>query len=594
MRRRAKGRAWMAKRCARGTAWFLVFAAPVLFLAGETAGFAAGGESTATGAAAQTHPALGFWTLLPPLAAIVLSFLTRNVVLSLFLGVFAATLLTSFGQGSAPAAPFHAFLGAVRLIIAAVADASHAGILGQTFLIGGLIALVSRLGGAQAVAEWLARRARGPRSAQLATWLMGLFVFFDDYANSLIVGPIMRPVTDRLRISREKLAFIIDATAAPIAGLALISTWIGFEVGVIKEALGSVEPTANAYGVFVQTIPFRFYNILLIAFVFFSAWSLRDFGAMLRAERRARATGKVVADGAKPMVSVEVTGLEPAPGIRLSLWNAVLPIGALLGSALVLFYYNGYAAIVGGTDEALAAMVRTQPFSFAALRDTFSASDAGIVLFQAALFACMVAIALGTAKRIFTFGEAMDILLLGMKALLITCVILVLAWSLSAAVREIGTARFIVSNVSDSLPTWALPGLIFVLGSAISFATGTSYGTMAILMPLAVPLAHSVSAESGFMVMCVGAVLTGAIVGDHCSPISDTTILSSMGSACDLMDHVKTQLGYALAVAAISLIFGYLPTGLGVPVWLALPVGLVATGAMVYVWGKRVDSAELP
>ncbi|MCX8038605.1 MAG: Na+/H+ antiporter NhaC family protein [Candidatus Sumerlaeia bacterium] len=584
----------MAKQ--RGSGWigFVVLTASVLWVAGGMAAPAAGAEGSAESVSAQMPPALGLWTLLPPLVAIVLSFITRNVVLSLFLGIFTATLLMSFGQGNLAAAPFHAFLGIVRLMVAALADASHAGILGQTLLIGGLIALVSRLGGARAVAEWLARRARGPRSAQIATWLMGLFVFFDDYANSLIIGPIMRPVTDRLRISREKLAFIIDATAAPVAGIALISTWIGFEVGVIKDALASVEPTANAYGLFVQTIPFRFYNILILAFVFFSAWSLRDFGSMLRAERRARTTGKVIADGAKPMVSAEATGLEPAPTAPLSLWNAVLPIGTLLVSALLLFYYNGYAAIIGGVDSALAAQVRSRPFSFAAVREAFSASDAGIVLFQAALLACMVAIALGVAKRIFTFGEAMDVLLMGMKALLITCVILVLAWSLSAAVRELGTAPFIISNISGALPAWALPALIFSLGSAISFATGTSYGTMAILMPLAVPLAHSISGDSGFMVMCVGAVLTGAIFGDHCSPISDTTILSSMGSACDLMDHVKTQLAYALVVAATSLVLGYLPVGLGVPVWPALLAGLAATAAMVRFWGKRADSTNVP
>jgi len=531
-------------------------------------------------------------TLIPPLAAILLSFLTRNVVLSLFLGVLSGTFILGTAGAHPLAALLQAFFGAVDLMVTAVADPWHAGILCQTLTIGGLIALVARMGGAQAVAESLARRARTPRSAQFVTLGMGILVFFDDYANALIVGPIMRPVTDKLRISREKLAFIVDATAAPVAGIALISTWIGYELGVIRDAYRIIGEDVNAYGVFVQTVPFRFYNLLILAFIFFTALFLREFGPMLRAERRARTTGKVLADHAKPMVSEEILALAPPPEVRLSVWNAILPIGTLLLTSLAGFYYNGYTAILGGKDAALAEQVRAAPLSFLAIREAFSASNASIVLFQSALFASIVAMALGIGRRILSVSVAVDTFIQGMKSLLITCVILILAWALSGVVNELGTANYIVALVSGSIPAFALPALIFLLGSIISFATGTSYGTMGILMPLAAPLAYAIAPEPGYVIMCVGGVLTGAIFGDHCSPISDTTILSSMGSACDHMDHTNTQLWYAVAVALVALVFGYIPVGLGLSVWLALPIGLVATCAVVYFVGKPVEEAS--
>lgn len=549
--------------------------------------FAADGNSAQANATR-----LGLWTILPPLVAITLAFITKNVVLSLSLGVLTGTFLMSLNGGNVFQALFNAFLAFVDRIVACLADPWNAGIILQCMTIGGLIALVSKMGGAKAIAESLAKKAKTPVSAQLITWLLGILVFFDDYANSLIVGPIMRPVTDKMRISREKLSFVVDATAAPIAGLALISTWVGYEISLIKDAFEAVGQTANAYGVFVSTIPYRFYNILILMFIVFTAIFLKEFGPMLKAERRARSTGKVIADGAKPMVSDEATGLEPKEGIKLSIWNAIIPIGILIFGALLAFYYNGYKAIMGGEDAEIIKILTNSPLSFAAIRETFSAADASIVLFQSALVASIVAIVMGMSQKIFTLSEAIDTWIQGMKSLIITAVILLLAWSLSGVTKELGTAVFLASKLSSTLPAFLLPTLIFILGSIISFATGTSYGTMGILMPLAIPLAFAINPTHSYVIMSAGAVLTGAIFGDHCSPISDTTILSSMGSACDHIDHTNTQLWYSLVVAVITIIFGYIPVGLGVPVYIVLPISIVVTGLLVYFVGKPVEVVE--
>lgn len=530
----------------------------------------------------------GFWTLVPPLVAISLAFITKNVILSLFIGVFSGTFMLEAKGFDIYNGFVHGFLRLTSEILSSLADPWNAGIVLQCLAIGGLIALVSRMGGAKAIAEALARRARTARSSQFVTWVLGLLIFFDDYANSLTVGPIMRPVTDKMRVSREKLAFIIDATAAPIAGIALISTWVAYEIGLIRDGYMSIGIETNAYGVFVETIPYRFYNIFILIFILATIFLLREFGPMHKAEQRARTTGKLLDDNAKPMIADEATGLEPEPDVRLSIWNAIIPIGTLIVAAFLGFYFNGYNGIMGGDDAAMIALLNNAPMSFTAIREAFGASDASVVLFQAALIAGIVAMTMGISKRIFTVEKALGIWVQGVKSLNITAVILLLAWSLSGVIKELGTAAYLVNVLSESIPSFLLPSIIFILGSLISFATGTSYGTMGILMPLAIPLAFAIEPSHGYVVLNVGAVLTGAIFGDHCSPISDTTILSSMGSACDHIDHTKTQLAYAVSVALISVLFGYIPAGLGMPVLMVLPLGIVAVFATVRLLGKPV------
>lgn len=537
---------------------------------------------------AENAVKFGMLTLIPPLVAIVLAFITKNVVLSLFIGVFSGCFMLDLKGIDIYSALVDGFLRMSGEILSSLADSWNAGIVLQVLAIGGLIALVSKMGGAKAIAEALAKKAKSPRSSQFMTWLMGLFIFFDDYANSLTVGPIMRPVTDKLKVSREKLAFIIDATAAPIAGIALISTWVAYEVGLIRDGYVAIGIDANAYGVFVETIPYRFYNILILFFIICTIWFMREFGPMWKAENRTRTTGKVLDDNAKPMASEEATGLEPASTVKLSIWNAIIPIGTLIVAAFLGFYFNGYHAIMGGDDAGLIQLMRNSPLSFTAMREAFGASDASVVLFQAALVAGLVAIAMAVMKKILSIKDAIETWITGVKSMNITAVILLLAWSLSGVIKELGTATYLVNILSDTLPAFLLPSIIFILGSIISFATGTSYGTMGILMPLAIPLAFALNADPSFLIMNVGAVLTGAIFGDHCSPISDTTILSSMGSACDHIDHVKTQLSYAISVAVISIFFGYLPAGLGMPVIVTLPIGLLVVAGTVRFVGKPV------
>jgi Na+/H+ antiporter NhaC len=549
-------------------------------------------SNTVLAAEAEETVSYGWFSIIPPLVAITLAFITKNVVLSLFIGIFSGAFILQLADSNFIMAIVQAFLSIVDYVLASLSDSWNAGIILQVLTIGGLIGLVAKMGGAKAVAESLAKKAKGPVSAQIITWILGILIFFDDYANSLIVGPIMRPVTDKMKVSRERLAFVVDATAAPIAGIALISTWVGYEIGLINDAYASIGQTVNAYGVFIDTIPYRFYNILMLLFVLCTAFFLKEFGPMLKAERRARKYNKVIADGSTPMVADDIEQLEPIEGKKLNVWNAIIPIGSLIVFAFIGFYYNGFNEIMGGEDAVLIELLQNSPASFAAIRETFGASDASVVLFQAALIASIIAMIMGVSQKLFKIGEAIDIWVKGMKSLVITGVILLSAWSLSGVIGDLGTADFLVSMLSDTMPAFLLPSIIFILGAIISFATGTSYGTMGILMPLAIPLAAALSPDPNFVVMSAGAVLTGAIFGDHCSPISDTTILSSMGAASDHLDHTKTQLPYAITVAILTVVVGYIPVALGLSIWIVLPLAMVATAAFVYFVGKPIDEGD--
>lgn len=533
----------------------------------------------------------GWFSLVPPVVSIILAFISKDVIISLFLGIFAGGFILHLADGSIFYAFIQSFLSIIDYTLNSLADPWNAGIILQVLTIGGLIALMTKMGGAKAVANTLSKKAKGPISAQVITWILGVLLFFDDYANSLIVGPVMRPVTDERKVSREKLSFIVDATAAPIAGIALISTWVGYEVGLIKDGYEAIGQEVNAYSIFVETIPYRFYNILMLLFVLCTAVMLKEFGPMLTAERRARKYDQTNLEELNPSVSSsrEIDEMEPAEGIHLSIWNALVPIGTLIIVAIVGFYTNGYNAILAGENTTLITLLKESPFSLTAIQEAFGASDASIVLFQAALLASLVAMAMGVFQKIFTWGVAVETWINGMKSLIITGAILLLAWSLSEIITDLGTAQFLVSLLSDSMPAFLLPSIIFVLGSIISFATGTSYGTMGILMPLAIPLAAALSPDPEFVVISAGAVLTGAIFGDHCSPISDTTILSSMGAGVNHMEHVKTQLPYALVVGVIAVLFGFLPVGLGMPIWIVLPISMIVIILVVYFFGKSVE-----
>ena len=548
----------------------------------------------------------GVWTLIPPLLALLLAFLTRNVILSLFLGVLSGTWMVALVSGDLLGSITGAFFNSTDYFIGTLADRWDAGIIMQVLVIGALIALITRMGGMRAIADLVVKIAKGPRSAQITMWISSWVIFFDDYANALIIGPIMRPLCDKYRISREKLAYIVDSTAAPVAGIMLISTWIGTELVNINEGLAIAGVTGvTAYGIFIDTIPYRFYNIMALFFVFATAFLLRDFGPMLKAEIRARTTGETINPGSEVMETEQVIDEEKEEikenyGILKTskkvtppnIWNALIPVGVLIISAVVLFYTNGAAAVGAEALEGLSF--------FEAVREAYSNSDASIVLFQAGLLACIVAIIMGFFEKIFTLKDGIETWAHGMKSMLFVCIVLILAWSIGSVIGDLGTAHFLVSNLSDVLPQFIVPALIFIIAAVVSFATGTAYGTMAILLPLCIPLAAAIVGITGmeitssgsayaYILMCSSAVLTGAIFGDHSSPISDTSILSSMGAGCSLLDHVITQIVYAVTVGVV-VIAGYILVGLGLNVWITLLVMAAILVLILLFVGKKVPT----
>lgn len=548
----------------------------------------------------------GVWTLIPPLLALLLAFLTRNVILSLFLGVLSGTWMVALVSGDLLGSITGAFFNSTDYFIGTLADRWDAGIIMQVLVIGALIALITRMGGMRAIADLVVKIAKGPRSAQITMWISSWVIFFDDYANALIIGPIMRPLCDKYRISREKLAYIVDSTAAPVAGIMLISTWIGTELVNINEGLAIAGVTGvTAYGIFIDTIPYRFYNIMALFFVFATAFLLRDFGPMLKAEIRARTTGETINPGSEVMETEKVIDEEKEEikenyGILKTskkvtppnIWNALIPVGVLIISAFVLFYTNGAAAVGAEALEGLSF--------FEAVREAYSNSDASIVLFQAGLLACIVAIIMGFFEKIFTLKDGIETWAHGMKSMLFVCIVLILAWSIGSVIGDLGTAHFLVSNLSDVLPQFIVPALIFIIAAVVSFATGTAYGTMAILLPLCIPLAAAIVGITGmeitssgsayaYILMCSSAVLTGAIFGDHSSPISDTSILSSMGAGCSLLDHVITQIVYAVTVGVV-VIAGYILVGLGLNVWITLLVMAAILVLILLFVGKKVPT----
>ncbi len=521
------------------------------------------------------------WTsLIPPIVAIGLALTTRQVILSLFLGVFAGSLII-FGWN-----PLTAFLMLIdRFVLPALADRDHAAIIIFSMMLGGMVGIVQKSGGAAGIVAQVERIARSARMGQLATWIMGIAIFFDDYANTLIVGNTMRPITDRFRISREKLSYIVDSTAAPIAGL-FLSTWIGYEIGVIGDSMQGVGFTADPFSVFVMSIPYRFYAILAILFVAMVAVVGRDFGPMLHAERRARTTGELLAPGAEPAMDLtETTGLSESGSKVPPRWiNGVLPIVAVIVVTILGIWQTGAKG---------AAAAGVEP----TVRTIMAHANSSTALFWGSLSGCAVGIVLVLMQRILSLHQAFDAWFHGVKSMLLAMIILILAWSIGSVTRELRTAEYIVQVVTGSLPLWALPVITFAIAGFVSFATGTSWGTMAILMPLVVPLVWNMAQEEGLamqaahgqLFIAVSAVLAGAIWGDHCSPISDTTVMSSMASGCDHVDHVRTQLPYAMAVGVVSMA-ALIGAGRGFSPWILLGAAVVVLIILLLLLGRRPES----
>jgi len=530
----------------------------------------------------------GIWSLLPPLVAIVLAFKTKQVLPSLFIAIFTGATIMAGGN------VFVAFSDTVTKYIAgSVASEWNAGIIVFDMGLGGMIGVVAASGGAKAIAEWLATKAKNAKSGMVATWAMGLLIFFDDYSNTLLVGTTMRPLTDKLRISREKLAFLTDSTAAPVASMALISTWIAYEMGLLRDAFSAIGVEANIYSVFIQSIPFRFYSLIMVGFVLFIAMTGRDYGPMLKAERRARYENKLVADGSTPLASKELTEMEIKEGIPLRAINAIIPVLTVVVMVIVGLYISGKSSILGGENLELISRLQNSPFAFTTVRDVIGSANAAKAMMWASFSGSIVAFILVMAQGILTFEETMKAWIDGAKSLLIAIFVLVLAWGIGSMCKDLGTARFLVSVLAGKISAGIIPLAVFMLGCLIAFSTGTSWGTTAILMPIAVPLVFELSGgDTGTLLFAtIGAVFTGAVFGDHCSPISDTTIMSSMSAASDHIDHVKTQIPYSLTVAFIAIIVGYLPAAvIGLNPMISLVVGYGLAFAVVKFVGQEVES----
>ncbi|MCI0490948.1 MAG: Na+/H+ antiporter NhaC family protein [Blastocatellia bacterium] len=520
----------------------------------------------------------GWLSLLPPLIAIGLAMLFRQVIVALFAGVWLGAVFVHGYQ------PFVGFLRAADYYaVNALTDRGHASIVIFSLLLGGMIGVVAKSGGAMGMANLVTRFATTSKRGQFSSWLLGILIFFDDYSNTLIVGSTMRPITDRLRVSREKLAFIVDATAAPVASIAVISSWIGVEIGYIGDQYKALGLEGDPYLVFLQTIPLRFYPLLMLFFGLMVVFTRRDFGPMWRAERRAREEGKLLADGANPAADFADPGIAPKEGRPLRWYNAVVPILVVILTILIGMYLDGRASVLSSGGELN-------------LRNIFGAANSNNALIWASLLGCVAAILMAVGQRLLSLAEAMGAWLTGLKSIVLAILILVLAWSLGSVCVDLHTANYIISAIGGWLNPALLPVLVFLISAVVSFATGTSWGTMAILFPLIIPLAHNMApGQEVIMLGVISSVLAGSVWGDHCSPISDTTIMSSMASSCDHIDHVRTQLPYALSIGFIGMLVGDLPTAFGLwNEWVALLLGMAVITGMLFLFGKKVDEYKPP
>lgn len=496
-------------------------------------------------------------SLAPPFIAIAVAILTRRVVPALGLGAVVAAIVAARGE---PAD------GALRLVSYAqqsVWSLDHTKVSLFSLAVAATVGVMGAAGGTRAMVARVERLATGRRGAMVTSWLAGAIVFFDDYANCLVVGSSMGPLYDRHRVSRAKLAYIVDSTAAPIASLAFISTWAGYEIGLISAALTAADlPASGAFSLFVSAIPYGFYGVFTLVFVGAIAISGRDFGPMLAAESAA----------ARPDAPAAVTDAHLAPATHPVF--AVLPIALLIGGTF------GWLLVEGS--------VRTSDGSSASVIDVIGAADPFSAMLFGATSALVVALLMALTAGVATAGALARAMWANARAVSEALVVLYLAWALAAGVQDTGAADVVSALLQGTLPPAWLPATVFVAAALTAFATGTSFGTMGILVPIVVPLALELTGgvDGPIALAALAAVMAGAVLGDHASPISDTTVLSALGAGVDLLTHVRTQLPYALTTGSVALLAGYIPVGFGVPVWLSLPTGALACVLIVRLAGR--------
>jgi Na+/H+ antiporter NhaC len=541
--------------------------------------------STIANATESAPQAAGSWiAILPPVLTIAIALITKRVVPALFVGIWmGAWAINGFGLFGI----WTGLLDTFQVFVAnALSNPDHTAIVLFSMMVGGMVGIISRNGGMQGIVNHIVKWADSARHACLATASLGCAIFFDDYANTLVVGNTMRPVTDSMRVSRAKLAYIVDSTAAPVACIAVVTTWIGYEIGLIGDSISKMPGLdTEAYLLFLNTIPYSFYPILAIAFVFMVSATGRDFGPMLEAELHAQEHGSEHPD-ADQGNDQEAEGLRPIDGKPQRAFNAYIPVLVMVFGMLIGLYVTGKEAVADMADPSL--------------QDIIGNANSYTALMWSSLSSMMAAALLTLGQRIMGLEEVVNAWFHGVRAMLMAMIILILAWSLGEVTDILKTADFLVSILGDSLPVFILPAMVFVLAAATAFATGSSWGAMGILFPLAMPLTWAVMVSQGqagpehmhILYSAVSAILAGAVWGDHCSPISDTTILSSLASGCDHIEHVRTQLPYAMTVGGVAILFGSIMTALGSPWWIGMSLGLLILWLILRFIGKSSYAAQ--
>ena len=528
-------------------------------------------------------------SILPPLIAILMALITKEVFSSLFIGLLIGTSVIYKYSGISFFVAI--FKGAFAIIdtylMQALLNHEHLSIIIFSMLIGGMVTLISLNGGMKGIVNILSRYANNRRSGQFITYLMGLLIFFDDYANTLVVGNTMRPVTDKLKISREKLAYLVDSTSAPIAAIAFITTWIGAELSYIQQGITEVGLEASAYSVFLQSLRYSFYPILTLIFIPMLIWQRKDFGPMLKAEQQARQLNpaNINKTGRSPQIMKE---LEVSEDVTPKWYNAVIPVLIVVFGTIAGLIYTGWNVTIWGNPN----------LSFTTkLSQTIGDADVFNALIWSSLAGVFAALVLTTSQRIMNLKESIEGLINGFKTMFHAILILSLAWSLALLTDHLHTAEFITGLLTAiNISPQFIPALTFVFAAAIAFSTGSSWGTMAIIYPLILPAIWKIGQEAGMdteailplFYNAVSCVLAGAVLGDHCSPISDTTILSSLACSCNHILHVRTQMPYALLVGSIALLGGTLPSAFGLPVIVSYIVAIGLLYAIIKVKGKVV------
>lgn len=523
-----------------------------------------------------------WFSIIPPIIAILVALIFKEVFTALFMGIFVGTFTIYFYYGlNFFSAILKGLLSIVdQYLIRSLSNTGHLSIIIFSLMIGGMVHIITKNGGMRGVVNYLSKYANTKKSGQFITWLLGVAIFFDDYANTLVVGNTMRPVTDRLNISREKLAYLVDSTAAPVASIALITTWVGAELSYIQDGIKFLSLDETPYIVFLHSLQYSFYPIFTLGFILILIFSGKDFGPMHKAENK-----PVLNKVSKALSNNDNQDFQPKVGVKPKAFNAFIPVLIVVLGTIIGLFYTGMEFT---TWDSHISFSRN-------LSEIIGNADSYKALLWSSLAGTLTAIILSISQKLLNLKETMDSMVDGFKIMLTAVLILTLAWSLAAITEDFHTAEFISGSLIQwNISPFLIPGLAFVLAAAVAFSTGSSWGTMAILYPLMLPAVWLLSKDAGMgynesMLIfhnVVSVILAGSVLGDHCSPISDTTIMSSLASQCNHINHVRTQLPYALTVGAVSLFVGTIPVAYGMPISVSYLFGFIVLFLIIHYFGK--------